>query len=64
MKRIIIIFIFFVLFSFVKTESVLADRLLLGVDWLGYAYVNNVDSVRDEEEYRDGVKWIKQCKPD
>jgi len=60
MKRIIIIFIFFVLFSFVKTESVLADRLLLGVDFIGYAYVNNVDSASDE----GGVQWIKQCKPD
>ena len=48
------------LFSFVKTESVLADRLLLGVDFIGYAYVNNVDSASDE----GGVQWIKQCKPD
>ena len=48
MKRIIIISIFFVLFSFVKTESVLADRLLLGVEYTGFGYVNKVDSVSDE----------------
>ena len=57
MKRIIIIFIFFVLFSFVKTESVLADRLLLGVEYTGFGYVNKVDSVSDES----GVQWITQC---
>ena len=60
MKRIIIISIFFVLFSFVKTESLLADRLLLGVDFIGFGYENKVDSVSNES----GVQWITQCKPD
>ena len=48
------------LFSFVKTESVLADRLLLGVDFIGFGYLNKIDSVSDG----GGVTWIKQCKPD
>ena len=46
------------MFSFVKTESVLADRLLLGVEYIGFGYENKVDSVSDES----GVQWITQCK--
>ena len=56
MSKFSIIFVVLVLFSFVKSEIVLADRLLLGVDWIGYAYKSNTTSIEREwnqQQYKD-----------
>ncbi len=57
MKNIKIISIFIILFSLLKTEILLADRLLVGLDLTGNAY--NREDVKD-----DSLQRIKQCKPD
>ena len=57
MKNIKIISIFIILFSLLKTEILLADRLLVGLDVTGNAY--NREDVKD-----DSLQRIKQCKPD
>ena len=62
MKRFIIISMFFVLFSFLKTESVLADRFLIGIDYVGYGYIDDTSEIKGKNVYFERCNLVDQEK--
>ena len=53
---------FFVLFSFLKTESVLADRFLIGIDYVGYGYIDDTSELKGKNVYFERCNLVDQEK--
>ena len=53
---------FFVLFSFLKTESVLADRFLIGIDYVGYGYIDDTSEIKGKNVYFERCNLVDQEK--
>ena len=53
---------FFVLFSFLKTESVLADRFLIGIDYVGYGYIDDTNERKGKNVYFERCNLVNQEK--
>ena len=62
MKRFTIIYLFVVLFSFVKSEIVLADRFLIGFDFVGYSYIDDTNVRKGRDVYFERCNLVDQEK--
>ena len=62
MKRFTILLLYIVLFSFVKSEIVLADRLLIGFDFVGYSYIDDTNVRKGRDVYFERCNLVDQEK--
>ena len=62
MSKFSIIFVVLVLFSFVKSEIVLADRLLIGIDFVGYGYIDDTNERKGKDVYFERCNLVDQEK--
>ena len=62
MSKFTIIFVVLVLFSFLESESVLADRLLIGIDFVGYGYIDDTNERKGKDVYFERCNLVDQEK--